>query len=164
MKNKKISEDINNEDKAFKNLESLIKDLHEETASKHSVYRRCLNKFGEFGLNQQQAEAYFLIMDALAPDYGNPPPRSRAAIDDLLAACILRALNLEDTPDISVEKRTEQAISELKKDLKTELTEWETWRFVQRIKVPPDGFQFGKVLFCNHSHESATLLTHRVEG
>ena len=151
----------------LKNLEALIKEMHRATGPSSLRFGFCSlfrsNEFGEFGLDDRQAEVYLSILDGLAPDYGLPPPRSRAEIDKAIARCILSAVAPEDKSKNSFEERIEQSITELKRALRSKPREWEIWRFVERITIPAAGFHFGKALFCAHSHESAKCVSGRIE-
>ena len=153
---------------AFHNLKSLIRNLHENPAKPRSHFWPLnnlwrTNQFGEFSLNEEQTEVFLSILDALAPDCGAPAPRSREAIDDMISEYILSALNFAGEPTVSFEKHLSKLINGFKRSLNSQLTQWEIVGFLERIKVPSTGFQFGKILFCDHKHEAIKFYKDKTE-
>jgi hypothetical protein len=54
---------------------------------------------------------------------------------------------LERKPEINLEKQISDSIKALKEKLNATAIEWEVWQFVEGIKIPQDGFEFGKASF-----------------
>lgn len=142
---------------AFKNLESLIKELRTNPSKDRSPWR-FPNEFwrssseGEFYLNEEQGEVFFYLLETFAPDNGSPSQISRGVIDEMLSACIINALNFVDNASEPFDDYLARRIAEFKRMLNSRLSDWEIVGCLERIKVPAEGFAFGKVLFCNHSH------------
>jgi hypothetical protein len=145
----------------------LIKDLRANPPKAPSVWR-FPNDFwrssthGEFYLNEEQAEVFFYILDALAPDDGSPPQTSRRAIDEMVSAFIVNALNFADEASEPFVKYLPRTLDGFKRSLNSRLTQWEIVGFLERIKVPPEGFEFGKVFFCDHAHQAIRFYEQKI--
>lgn len=107
-------------------------------------------------LDRDEADAYERALTMLSPDEGQPRAISRATVDALIQEAILTSLDIyEKQAGVDLDTRIGKSIQTLRDKLNAPIVEWQIWQSVDRLKVPPEGFTLGKVLFCDSTHQSA---------
>jgi hypothetical protein len=108
---------------------------------------------GGVTLDRELALTYNRILESLSPDEGTPSARSRASTDSLLQECILKALDIvEKQKGKELDARIVCAFGEMMSKLQSKPVQWQVWCAVDRLTVPDDGFQFGRILFCKANY------------
>lgn len=98
---------------------------------------------------------YDRIVNALAPNDGKIRPLSRAGAENLLKDTIVNVKYRYENGE-PLDQVIEEELYALRQKLLSAPQEWTVWIPISGIKIGERGFTFGKVFFCNSTHEAFT--------
>lgn len=82
----------------------------------------------------------------------------------MISAFVANALQNSDAVPEPFEKSLRKKVEAFKQSLNSRLTRWEIVGFLERIKVPQEGLEFGMVLLCNHTHEAIKFFEQKTKN
>jgi hypothetical protein len=97
------------------------------------------------GISGVNAMAFDEILDEFCPNYVSENGNSRAVVDEWIQKCVVEVL--EKKSESNLENQIETSVKGLKEKLKAQSIKWEVWQFIEGLKIPHDGFEFGKASF-----------------
>lgn len=152
----------------LKNLKALIKRL-DEGKSSDPVPRPTRGfidqELGGIIIGGELFFEYERVLQQLTPDDESRQTRTRDEIDHLTQIGVLKALDiLKKSEDTTLEHRIDCEVEALRNQLTAPLVKWEVWRRVFGLKIPSNGFQFGRLLFCKPQHEAAVAAKKTIEA